>query len=240
MTTYTDPTDDVVRAHAALAAAGQGDMVWGHVSVRDPGGRGVWMKASGWGFEEIDASRVVLVSPDGEVLSGAGKRHIEYPIHTGVMEARPDVTCVVHTHAPAVNAFAALDVPLRPLSHDGVLFADPDVPRFTLTGGLISDRELGTALAGTLGDAPGCLLPHHGLVTAGRDVAHAVMYAVLLERACRDQLTALAAGPLATWSDPAEAAEKRAACWPPSQIEAGWLYLLRQAFPEGSPLREPF
>ena len=45
-----------------LAAAGQADMVWGHPSVRDPEGRGVWMKASGWGFEEVDASRVVLAA----------------------------------------------------------------------------------------------------------------------------------------------------------------------------------
>ena len=49
----------------ALAAAGQADMVWGHPSIRDPEGRGVWMKAAGWGFEEVDAGRIVLVSPGG-------------------------------------------------------------------------------------------------------------------------------------------------------------------------------
>jgi hypothetical protein len=37
-----------VQASRALAAAGQGDMVWGHVSIRDPDGRGAWMKAAGW------------------------------------------------------------------------------------------------------------------------------------------------------------------------------------------------
>src|ERR1700677_2857742 len=74
----------------ALAAAGQADMVWGHPSVRDPEGRGVWMKASGLGFEEVDESQIVLVSPAGEVLSGNGPRHIEYPIHTEIMAARPD------------------------------------------------------------------------------------------------------------------------------------------------------
>ena len=45
-----------VLASRALAAAGQGDMIWGHASVRDPQGRGVWMKSAGWGLEEIDAS----------------------------------------------------------------------------------------------------------------------------------------------------------------------------------------
>src|ERR1700735_4833706 len=98
----------------ALAAAGQADMVWGHPSVRDPGGRGVWMKCSGWGFEEIDAGLIVLVSQQGEVLAGDGARHIEYPIHTEIMAARPDVGAVVHTHSSAANAFSALDAPLLP------------------------------------------------------------------------------------------------------------------------------
>jgi len=102
-----------VRASRALAAAGQADMVWGHASVRDPDGRGAWMKSAGWGLEEVDPGKVVLVGPDGSVLEGAGPRHIEYPIHAEIMAARPDVGSVVHTHSPAACAFAALDVPLR-------------------------------------------------------------------------------------------------------------------------------
>src|SRR3984957_14471279 len=143
------------------AAAGQADMVWGHPSVRDPEGRGAWLKASGWGFEEIDAGRIVLVSPDGEVLSGAGPRHIEYPIHTEIMAARPDVGAVVHTHSPAACQFAALDVPLLPLDHAGSLFCYPEIPRFPLTGGLIKTAALGQAVAAALGGALAILLPQH-------------------------------------------------------------------------------
>jgi len=49
---YTE-AEEVVRAHRALAVVGQSDMVWGHVSLRDPQGRGIWMKSAGWGFEEV-------------------------------------------------------------------------------------------------------------------------------------------------------------------------------------------
>jgi len=225
--TAADPVARVLAGQRALAVAGQSDMVWGHVGVRDPGGRGVWMKAAGWGFEEVDADRVLLVSPDGEVLAGAGNRHIEFPIHTGVLRARPEVGCVVHTHAQAVNSFAALGVPLRAISHDGVLFSEPDVPRFGGTGGLIRTVELGAAVAGALGDAPACLLPRHGLVAAGAGVVEAVMHAVLLERACRVQLAAMAAGPLTGWSDAEECAAKRAECWNAAQLRAGFDYLVR-------------
>jgi ribulose-5-phosphate 4-epimerase/fuculose-1-phosphate aldolase len=221
-----DPITQVVDASGALAAAGLSDMVWGHASVRDPDGNGVWMKAAGWGFEEITADRVALVTPDGEVAGGTGPRHLEYPIHTEIIAARTDVQSVVHTHAPALSAFASLNSDLRPISHDAVVF-DARLPRFTVTGALIATRELGQALAQELGDAPAILMPNHGAVTAGPDPATAVMYAVLLERACRTQLMAMAAGGPVTWSDAAETAFKRDQIWNPGQLNAGWQYLIR-------------
>ncbi|MFC8381832.1 class II aldolase/adducin family protein [Nocardia sp. NPDC056952] len=225
----TDPRTHVVQASRVLAVAGLGDMVWGHASVRDPGGRGVWMKASGWGFEEIDTDKVVLVSPEGEVLDGTGRRHLEYPIHTAIMAARPDVGSVVHTHAPTLSAFASLNCELRPISHDGVLFANSRLPRFTETGALIDSTRLGHALACTLGDADAVLIPNHGAVTVGPDVATAVMYAVLLERACRTQLMSLSAGGPKTWSSESETDFKRGQVWDRTQVLAGWNYLLRRA-----------
>ncbi|MEJ7635516.1 class II aldolase/adducin family protein [Aeromicrobium sp.] len=228
MTTSHRQIEDVVAACSALAAAGLADMIWGHPSVRDSGGRGVWMKASGHGFEEVDSDRVVLVSWTGEVLEGSGRRHLEHPIHTQIYRARPDVNAVVHTHAPAFAAFASLDVPLHPLSHDGVPFTYPQIPRLTTVGGsLISTAALGDATATALGDANGLLLPSHGAVTVGPDVATAVMYSVLLERACRIELTALAAGGPKIWSDEQETVHKRSEVWNNSQLEAGFGYLTR-------------
>ncbi|MFJ6895138.1 class II aldolase/adducin family protein [Streptomyces hokutonensis] len=224
-----DEIEDTVRASRALAAAGLTDMVWGHAAVRDQDSDGVWMKAAGWGFEEVDAARVVLVSRDGEVLHGRGKRHIEYPIHTEIMAQHPDVGCVVHTHAPALSAFASLDVELRPLSHDAVPFCETQLPRFTQTGALIATAELGASLAKKLGAANAVLIPQHGAVTVGPDAATAVMYAVLLERACRTQLMAMSAGGPKVWSDPAEVELKNRQVWNANQREAGWLYLQRLA-----------
>ena len=221
--------DEVVAACSALASAGLGDMIWGHSSVRDAEGRGVWMKAAGLGFDEVDRERVLLVSWSGDVLIGSGRRHLEYPIHTQLYRARPDVNAVVHTHAPAFAAFASLDEKLRPLSHDAVPFTDPPLPRLTaVTGSLISTPELGDAVAAELGAANGILLPSHGAVTVGGDTAAAVMYSVLLERACRTQLTALAAGGPKVWSDEHETARKRDEVWNAAQLDAGFAYLVRR------------
>ncbi|MTD57277.1 class II aldolase/adducin family protein [Amycolatopsis pithecellobii] len=223
MVSTTGEVDDVVRAHWALAAGDLSDFIWGHASQRAASGDGVLTKSSGWAFEEIDAGKVIEVSWDGKLISGTGNVHIEVPIHTQIMRAQPAVNAVVHCHTPSVTAFASLDQPLRPLSHEGVLFAD-NLPRFTLTGDLIRTPELGDALAAELGSAPAALMVRHGLVAVGPDLATAVMHAVLLDRACRVQLTAAAAGGPLIWSDEEEVRAKRTTVFQP--FEKTYRYLV--------------
>lgn len=217
--------EQVAHASNILALEDLGDFILGHVSLRDPDGRGVWMKASGWAFEEITPDRVLLVGWDGAVVSGEGRRHLEYPIHTEIMRVRPDVQSVVHVHAPHATAFAALEQPLRPISHEGTLFVPPDIPRFTQTGDLIVSRELGEALAASVAMRNAALMLHHGIVTTGPSLQTAVVLAILLERACRKQLLAMAAGELRSWSSDEEALAKRAHVYNPDVI---WSYLTRR------------
>jgi ribulose-5-phosphate 4-epimerase/fuculose-1-phosphate aldolase len=212
-----------------LGDADQGDLVWGHVSTRDPDGRGVWMKAATLGFEEVGSSDVLLVDRDGNVIEGEGRRHAEYPIHTEIVAAAPSVGAVVHTHAPAAVAFAALDVPLQPISHEGTLFVPPDIARFTRTGDLILTAGLGEDVAAAIGDRNALLLVNHGIVTVGHDVATAVMTAILLDRACRLQLAAMAAGELRRWSSDDEALSKRDHCYGPALLRQAWDYLSRRS-----------
>lgn len=220
--------EEVARGCRVLGAAEQSDLVWGHLSARDPEGRGVWMKASTFGFDEITADRVVLVDRDGSVVEGDGRRHAEYPIHTEVMAARPDVGAVVHTHSRAAVALGATGQPLLPVSHEATLFTPPDMPRFTLTGDLILTPELGRELAGVLGDRNAALMVNHGIVVAAADVATAVVTTILLDRACRMMLDVLAAGGARHWSSDGEAQAKREHCYPPQLLEQAWDYLIRR------------
>jgi L-ribulose-5-phosphate 4-epimerase len=217
--------DQVALGCQILGLEDQGDFVWGHVSARDPTARGVWMKAAGLGFDEVDRDGVILVSWDGEVLEGARPRHIEFPIHTEVMRARDDVASVVHTHAPWSVAFASTEEPLRPMSHEGTLFVPPEIARFTQTGDLIVTAELGRDVAACVGGRNAALLVHHGIVTCGVDVPTAVMTAVFLERACRANIRATAGGGIKTWSSDEEALAKREHVYSP---QAAWDYLARR------------
>src|ERR1700744_5871399 len=164
-------------------AKGHDDYVWGHVSARDPEGRGVWMKASTFGFDEITAEHVVLVSFDGDVLVGDHPRHHECPIHTEGMRGRSNSSSVVHSPPPHSIALGASGQPLLALSHAATMFVPPDVPRYTRTAELIVTAEMGQEVAATVAQEPACLLVNHGIVTAGADVRGAVIRAVVLGRA---------------------------------------------------------
>jgi L-fuculose-phosphate aldolase len=217
----------VATASRVLAAEGHDDLIWGHASVRDPGGRGVWIKSAEWSLAEITPDRVHLVDGTGAVLVGGGARHSEYPIHTEVMAARPGVGAVVHTHPPHAVALAATGQPLRPVSHAATLFVPPPVPRFTATADLILTTELGRQVAEALGDARALFLVNHGIVTVGPDLPTATVTAVLLERACRQQLLTHAFGGWPSWSDPEEALAKRGHVYPERALRAAWDYLVR-------------
>ena len=196
----------IVRACRVLEGIGQGDLIWGHVSVRDDAGRGVWLKGARLGFDEVTEDDVILLSWDGEVIEGTAARHIEYPIHTALMEARPDVNAVVHTHPLHSIAFAAAHRPLKALSHEGAQFVPPEVPRFVETGELVTTPEHGRALAQTLGERSAVLMPCHGITTVGAELGEAVGAAYHLDRACRIDLLA---GPAAYGSDDEAAVRKR-------------------------------
>lgn len=214
-----------------LAAQGLSDLIWGHVSARDPERRGAWLKASRLGFEEVGPEDVHLVDRNGVLLEGHGKVHLEFPIHTEILARRDDVGAVVHAHPEAAVTFAATDMALRPVGHEGSLFTPPDIVRYTETGDLIRSPEMGESVARVLGDRNALLLRNHGIVTVGPDVATAVLTAVFLEKACRMQLQAAATGRRLTWSSEDEATAKRGRVYSAAQIQGAWDYMVRTLGP---------
>jgi ribulose-5-phosphate 4-epimerase/fuculose-1-phosphate aldolase len=218
---------EVVLGGRVLEHAGLSDMVWGHVSARDPDGRGVWMKASGQGFDEVTEATVLLVDPAGEVLAGEGARHSEYPIHTEILRARPDAGSVVHVHPFHAMAFAASDVELRAFSHIGGVFSG-GVRRYHDAAGLVATAEEGAALAAALGEDRALLLVGHGIVTVGASVGVAVTTAIMLERACRLQLLAECYGGVARPFDAAQARRAYAHTLSDDYLRSAWEYMVRR------------
>jgi len=103
--------EHVAQATRALDAADQPDLIWGHVSARDPEGpvdEGIQVRLR----RNRDRS-CFLIGWHGEVLAGTGRRHVDYPIHaeTSALDRRSTGSCTLIL-PQATDAFTSLDVPL--------------------------------------------------------------------------------------------------------------------------------
>lgn len=214
-----------------LAANGQNDTIYGHVSYRQAGAEYYWMKPAAMGLDEVMPDTVIRLDLDGSVLEGDLPRHVEYPIHAEIFRARPEVTCVVHTHPLSSIAFAAAQQPLRAVSHEGTQFTPPDVPRFTQTSDLIVTRELGAAVAAVLGSSLACYLRNHGIVVAATTIEETIVAAINLERASQVQLLASASGEPFQWTADEESLRKRARIYTPQAMQNVWKYYCRRIGP---------
>ncbi len=140
---------------------------------------------------------------------------------------QPDVTCIVHTHPFHVVALSMLEIPLvvsqmdiTPLYDDCAFLADwPGVP--------VGDEE-GEIISAALGSKKAILLAHHGHVVAGASVEEACSLAMLIERAAKLQLAAMAAGSIAPLP---ERLAREAHDWTlnPKRSQANFAYYARRA-----------
>lgn len=213
-----------------LAGEGQGDMIWGHVSVRTEDNNQFLMKPAAMGLEEVSESDLLLVNLAGEKTGGFRPLHVEVFIHSEILRKRPEVRAVVHTHPIHAVAFSARERPLLAIGHEGAMFCD-GLPVFTETSDLIVTPALGERVTAVLGDRNAMLLANHGIVTAGRSVEEAVMMAILLEKACKTQLLAEAAGAIDRTTGHEEARSKRQRIYSPSAMTAAFQYAARQHSP---------
>ncbi len=218
---------DLAKACRILEMEEHGDMTLGHVSLRDPHGRGFWMKRSRVGLGEIRGPEdFVLVDMDGNKIAGAGDRHSEWPIHSEIFRRRGDVQMVGHTHPFYASVFSASDDPLMPYTLDADYFVD--VPRHIDQVALITTREEGAAMARSLGDNFVVLLANHGITFAGTSIAHGVCMGVFFEKACKAHVLGRSAGFKATLPPPALRARRHAQIAAPYHFAQSWNFFLRK------------
>src|SRR5262245_56549886 len=198
-----DTKTKVAYACNILSMEGHTDTIYGHVSARVENAEYIWMKPATLGLEEVRPHDMLTLALDGEKLAGVLPRHVEFPIHTEVYRQRPKVQCVIHTHPPYATAFSAVAEPLRPVNHEGPLFA-PTLPRFTHTSDLIAPPALAQAVAAALGMSRALLLKNHGIVVVGASVEEACVTALLLEKAAHMHLLARQYGAI-EWTPDIEA-----------------------------------
>lgn len=206
---------------------GHGDMTLGHVSLRDPEGRGFWMKRNRVGLGEVlGPDDFVLVDWDGKQMSGTGGRHSEWPIHSEILRLRSDVQVVAHSHPFHACVFSASQDPLQPFTLDADYFID--VPRDESDVALITTKEEGIALAKILGDGFAVLMGNHGVTFCGTSIAHATCVGVFLEKACKAQLFGMSAGFRTAMPTPETRRKRNSQIMTPIHWEHSWNFFCRK------------
>ncbi len=147
----------------------------------------------GFGFNEICASNLLLVNEDLEVLEGDGMANPANRFHSWLYRARPDVQCIIHTHAIHTAALSMLEVPLEISHMDNCVLYD-DVAFLPKWPGVPVGNEEGELISQAIGNKRALLLAHHGLLIAASSIEEACILALAFERAARMQLLAMSAG----------------------------------------------
>jgi ribulose-5-phosphate 4-epimerase/fuculose-1-phosphate aldolase len=180
-------------SYRLLAEAGVSDLTYNHVSARVPGEPDNYLiKSEDELFDEVTASSLVKYNLRGDKLSN-NPGHVSrggLVIHAGVLEARPDLGAVFHTHTSANIAVGAQKFGLLPLSqHSYNRVGYHDFKGFEF------DIEGRARLVADLGANNKILtVRNHGVLVVGETVGETHVEHVLFETACRAQVASLSAG----------------------------------------------
>lgn len=206
---YKAVIDDLVMGNRILYDQGVVDG-YGHVSARDPRNPERFLMSRARAPGLVVLADIMEFGMDGEPMRDDGRPiYSERFIHSEIYKARPDVNGVVHSHSPTVVPFTVTNVPLKPIR---AAFFYPEVPLFDTrdvagwTNLLISNPELGKALAAKLGNNSVVLLRGHGNAVVGPSVRMAVYRAVYTEASAKLLLQAKMLGRPINYLAPEEAA----------------------------------
>lgn len=166
---------------------------WGNVSMRLRDGN-ILITPSRVPYPEMQPGDLVVLAPDGSVVSGARRSTSEREIHRGILNRRHDIHAVIHTHSPYAMACCAMEGGIPPISEEMAQLLGGGIPlsrRF-----VPSERhvELGEVVVDSLGDANAVLIRNHGPVCCGRTLDEALVCAQVVEKSAKIYTHLRAAG----------------------------------------------
>src|SRR5213595_2962526 len=171
------------------------DLIYNHITARVPGTEHLLINLYGLLYKEITASSLVKIDVEGNIIAkpdtGYSINKSGYVIHGAIHKARPDVSCIIHTHTRAGMAVAAMKCGLLPISQTSIRF-EGHLGYHDYEGPAV-EREEQERLVRDLGSHNALILRSHGLLTCGPSIPEAFNLMYQLELACRTQVDAMAA-----------------------------------------------
>jgi HCOMODA/2-hydroxy-3-carboxy-muconic semialdehyde decarboxylase len=183
--------NDLVIANRILANEDVVD-AYGHVSIRHPENPKHFFLARSLAPDLVTKDDIVELDLECNPVGGDKRPlYLERFIHGAILEARPEINCVVHAHAEDTLPFGiAPATPLQPVIHSGS-FMGSTVPvwdiqdEFGDTNILVANMAQGRSLAKALGPNNVALMSAHGFAAAARSLIEVVRLSVYTPRNAR-------------------------------------------------------
>lgn len=188
-------------AFRILAREGFCENIAGHITWANDDNSSMMVNPWGLWWEEVSASDICRVDPDGRVIDGKWDVTPAVQIHTELHRRRPEARVVVHNHPYHVVLLAALGL-VPEFFHQQSSMFDGELGFVSEYAGEIDSPELGADLADRIGDASVVILANHGAIVTAPTIEEATYKSATLDRQCKLMYDVLVADRSATTVPP--------------------------------------
>ena len=181
--------EQLLNVSQQLAALGLNKGTSGNASVRCDSG--FLVTPSGMKVEAMSSTSMVKMQWDGSFEANK-KPSSEWRFHRDIMQSRPEINAVIHTHSMFATTLACLHKEIPPFHY-----------MIAITGGdsircadyaLFGSQALSDCALAALVERKACLLANHGMIALGRDLEDALAVCQEVENLCEQYWRTLQVG----------------------------------------------
>lgn len=173
------PAEQLLLAVQKMAEAGLNKGTSGNASIRL--NDGFLVTPSGVPVEQLTANSMVYMDWEGRPESGK-KPSSEWRFHRDILQARPEVEAVVHSHSMFATTIACMGRDVPPFHYMIATVGGDDIRCAPYA--LFGTQALSDSAVAALQDRKACLLAHHGMIAVGKTLPQALAIAVEVENLC--------------------------------------------------------
>lgn len=150
----------------------------GTVSGRDPETGFIVIKPTGFRYDRLTPSDLLVMDSSGKILEGTLRPSSDTETHLYLYQHRSDIFGIVHTHSPYAGIFAALGKPIPAVMTSAALLGgEIPIGGYAAVGG----EDIGSEILRKIGKCSAIIMQNHGVYTIASTVWQATIDAVEVE-----------------------------------------------------------
>src|SRR5580704_8786196 len=174
--------EQVLAAAKELLEKGLVEGTSGNISARQEDGT-IAVTPSSLDYREMTLGDIVIITPDGDVVSGTRAPTSEKKLHLACLAAFEDVAVVIHSHAVYATMFAVAQQDIPSCIDEFTVYLGGDIrcTQYAPSG----SPDLGEQTVKALEDRGAALIANHGMVAVGTTMEKAMHNTALVERSAK-------------------------------------------------------